>query len=106
MKLARILLLSLLPAAIAAASETATLVYRPSHSELVYTFGGAPAVRRIRPGTRIVTWTEDCYDGAVTKVGQIPSKVVPPGHDNPQTGPFFVEGAEPGDTLVVKIEKL
>src|SRR6266571_2877080 len=65
-----------------------------------------PAARRIRPGTRIVTWTEDCYDGAVTKPGQIPSKVVPPGHDNPQTGPFFVEGAEPGDTLVVKIEKL
>ena len=29
-----------------------------------------------------------------------------PGHDNPQTGPFYVEGAEPGDTLVVRIEKL
>jgi acetamidase/formamidase len=25
---------------------------------------------------------------------------------NPQTGPFFVEGAEPGDLLVVTIEKL
>jgi acetamidase/formamidase len=32
--------------------------------------------------------------------------VIPPGHDNPQTGPFFVEGAAPGDTLVVRIEKL
>jgi acetamidase/formamidase len=29
-----------------------------------------------------------------------------PGHDNPQTGPFYVEGAEPGDTLVVTIERL
>ena len=28
------------------------------------------------------------------------------GHDNPQTGPFFVEGAEPGDTLAVKILRL
>ena len=25
---------------------------------------------------------------------------------NPQTGPFFVEGAEPGDVLVVTIEKI
>ena len=31
------------------------------------------------------------------------SKVAVPGHDNPQTGPFFVEGAEPGDTLAVRI---
>jgi len=29
-----------------------------------------------------------------------------PGHDNPQTGPFYVDGAEPGDTLAIHIEKL
>jgi uncharacterized repeat protein (TIGR04076 family) len=29
-----------------------------------------------------------------------------PGHDNPQTGPFFVTGAEPGDTIAVRILKL
>src|SRR5262249_15173303 len=29
-----------------------------------------------------------------------------PGHDNPQTGPFFVEGAEPGDTLAIRILSL
>jgi acetamidase/formamidase len=28
------------------------------------------------------------------------------GHDNPQTGPFHIEGAEPGDTVVVHIRKL
>jgi acetamidase/formamidase len=90
----------------ARAEEPPILQYRPAHDELRYTFGGAPAIRRIRPGTRIVTWTEDCYDGAVTAPGQLPSKVQTPGHDNPQTGPFFVEGAEPGDTLVIRIEKL
>jgi acetamidase/formamidase len=42
----------------------------------------------------------------VTKPGQLPSKAVAPGHDNPQTGPFFVEGAEPGDTLSIRILKL
>ena len=28
------------------------------------------------------------------------------GHDNPQTGPFFVEGAEAGDTIAIHIIKL
>ena len=84
----------------------AVLRYVPKHEELKYTFGGVPAAKRIRPGTRIVSWTEDCYDGAVTKPGQLPSKVQLPGHDNPQTGPFHIEGAEPGDTLAIRIEKL
>jgi acetamidase/formamidase len=87
-------------------AEQPVLVYRPAHTELKYTFGGSPAVRHIRPGTRIVSWTEDCYDGAVTKPGDLPTKVQMPGHDNPQTGPFFVDGAEPGDTLAIHIEKL
>jgi acetamidase/formamidase len=82
------------------------LVYKPEHSELKYTFGGAAPVRHVSPGRRIITWTEDCYDGAVTKPGEIPTKVQTPGHDNPQTGPFFIDGAEPGDTLAIHIEKL
>jgi len=88
------------------AGQEPVLRYVPRHEELKYTFGGAAPTHRIKPGTRIVTWTEDCYDGAVTKPGQLPSKMQLPGHDNPQTGPFYVEGAEPGDTLVIRIEKL
>lgn len=80
--------------------------YVPKHEELKYTFGGVAPTHRIKPGTRIVSWTEDCFDGALTKPGQKPSEVLAPGHDNPQTGPFYVEGAEPGDTLVIRIEKL
>jgi acetamidase/formamidase len=90
----------------AIADERPVFRYVPKHEELKYTFGGVPPVARIAPGTRIVSWTEDCYDGAVTKPDQIPSKVQLPGRDNPQTGPFYVEGAEPGDTLAVRIEKL
>jgi acetamidase/formamidase len=86
--------------------EPAILRYVPAHSELKYTFGGALPTHRIKPGTKIVSWTEDCYDGAVTRPGQMPSQVIPPGHDNPQTGPFYVEGAEPGDTLAIRILKL
>jgi acetamidase/formamidase len=75
----------------------------PKHDELVYTFGGAAPRRRIQPGTRVITWTEDCFDGSLKTAADLMSKVTVPGHDNPQTGPFFVEGAEPGDTLAVHI---
>jgi amidase len=92
--------------AAAASPEPPTLRYIPKHEELKYTFGGVPPTHHIAPGTRIVSWTEDCYDGAVTRPDQMPTKVQPPGHDNPQTGPFYVDGAEPGDTLAIRIVKL
>lgn len=78
----------------------------PKHDELAYTFGGVPPRWRVKPGTRIVAWTEDCFDGAVKSAADLPSKVMAPGHDNPQTGPFYVEGAEPGDTLAIRIVRL
>lgn len=82
------------------------LTWTPKHEDLVYTFGGATPRQRIKAGTRIVTWTEDCFDGTVKTAADLPSKVMPAGHDNPQTGPFFIEGAEPGDTVAVHILKL
>lgn len=75
----------------------------PSYADLVYTFGGAAAKKRIVPGTRIITWTEDCFDGAVKTAADLPSKTMTPGHDNPQTGPFYIEGAEPGDTVAAHL---
>ena len=93
-------------AAIVTADARPTLRSVPKHDELKYTFGGVAPTHHIAPGTRIITWTEDCYDGAVTRPDQMPSKVAPIGHDNPQTGPFYVDGAEPGDTLAIRIEKL
>ncbi len=83
-----------------------TLNWTPAHADLVYTFGGAAPKHRIAAGTRIVTWTEDCFDGAVKTRDDLPSKIMAAGHDNPQTGPFFIEGAEPGDTIAVHILKL
>jgi acetamidase/formamidase len=83
-----------------------TLTWTPQHGDLVYTFGGAAPKQRIVSGTRIVTWTEDCFDGAVKTAADLPSKVITPGHDNPQTGPFFIEGAEPGDTVAIHLLKV
>ncbi len=80
-----------------------TVRYTPQHGELKYTFGGHDPVMTLKPGTILETWTEDCYDGAVKSPSDIPSKVAPIGRDNPQTGPFAIEGAEPGDIVVVHI---
>ena len=100
----KLILLALLAGAVQA--EEKVLRYVPKHEELKYTFGGAAPTHHVQPGTRIISWTEDCYDGAVTRPDQLPTKVIPPGHDNPQTGPFYIEGAEPGDTVAIHINKL
>jgi acetamidase/formamidase len=56
-------------------------------------------VLRIAPGDAVSTTTVDARgrdqsDQQVTEGG------------NPQTGPFYIEGAEPGDTLVVRLDRL
>src|SRR5262245_65748992 len=58
-----------------------------------------PPALRIKPGDRVITKTVDA--GGVDWNG----KTVATG-PNPQTGPFYIEGAEAGDMLVVTIEKL
>ena len=70
-------------------------------SSLIYTFGGAQAVAALRPGTTVSTSTLDCFAGLVRSPGDLPSQVLDPRFLNPQTGPFHVEGAEPGDTVAV-----
>jgi acetamidase/formamidase len=75
-------------------------------SALVYTFGGVAPVATIRPGQTVSTWTRDCYNGAVRSTSHLPSQVCDPRYLNPQTGPFWVEGAEPGDTVVVHFRSI
>ena len=70
-------------------------------TSLVYTFGGAEPVASIRPGTVVSTSTLDCFAGRVRSTSDLVSQVCDPRFINPQTGPFYVEGAEPGDTLAV-----
>ncbi|MGA8114678.1 MAG: acetamidase/formamidase family protein [Actinocatenispora sp.] len=75
--------------------------YRPVPEELAYTFGGREPVRRIRPGDLVSMYTEDCFGGVVRSVTDLPSQVCNFPYLNPVTGPFYVEGAEPGDTLAL-----
>ncbi|GAA2579758.1 acetamidase/formamidase family protein [Winogradskya consettensis] len=80
---------------------TDVVSYRPEPGDFAYTFGGRAAVRRVAPGAVLELYTEDCYGGQVREVGDLPSKVCEFPYLNPVTGPFHVEGAEPGDTLAV-----
>lgn len=71
--------------------------FQPHHYHS--TIGSHPPVLHIHPGDTVKTSTVDAR-GADSS-GQ---PITPPG--NPMTGPFYVEGAEPGDTLVVHLEQL
>lgn len=58
-----------------------------------------PVLAKLKPGDSVETRTLDAggYDHLGKKGGE---------RGNPLTGPFYVEGAEPGDAIVVKIERL
>src|SRR3984957_5649226 len=74
--------------------------YRFEPTEFYNTFSGAhKPVLRIKPGDLVVTFTIDArgIDSAGVQRGQ---------KSNPETGPFYIEGAEPGDTLVVHLLRL
>lgn len=75
--------------------------YRPDPSEFAWTFGGVAPVRKVKPGEVISLWTEDCYAGKVRTEQDLVSQVCEFPFLNPQTGPFYVDGAKPGDTLAL-----
>src|SRR5919199_5383512 len=75
--------------------------YAPTRQEYAYTFGGAPPAMRVRPGTALRLWSDDAFGGALRSVDDVSSAKVDLRFVNPQTGPFHVEGAEPGDTLAL-----
>ena len=72
--------------------------FEPKEFHRVFSDAIAPALQ-IFPGDTVSTWTVDAAGvdskGVRRSLG-----------GNPQTGPFYVEGAFPGDTLVVKLNKV
>jgi acetamidase/formamidase len=85
---------------IAAAPSLAAETHHFEPTQFHNTFSFAhPAVLHIKPGDRVITKTIDArgFDSQNKQVGERP---------NPQTGPFYIEGAEPGDVLVIRFEKI
>jgi amidase len=71
--------------------------FEPTHFHV--TMGSHEPVLRIADGDTVATWCVDAGGGdrngkRITEGG------------NPQTGPFYVEGAKPGDTLEVRLDRL
>ena len=70
--------------------------YELKMQELKTVFGGVPPVMHVKPGGIIDTRTVDA-DGKEPEAAGFKL-----GGPNPLTGPFYIDGAEPGDTLAVK----
>jgi amidase len=73
----------------------ATHHFQPTHYHIA--IGSHEPVLRIDDGDTVVTTTVD-------NMGQDASNVAVTPAGNPQTGPFYVVGAEPGDTLAVRLD--
>jgi acetamidase/formamidase len=80
--------------------------YVPAPEQYAFTFGGVAPVMRIRPGTALRLWSDDAFGGKLRSVDDLSADKVDLRFVNPQTGPFHVEGAEPGDTLVLHLVDL
>src|SRR4029450_4164841 len=92
------ILVALGMAAAPTASSAETVRYIPDTFYNTYSAAHPPAIH-VKPGDRVITKTIDAagvdWNGKTVGVGP-----------NPQTGPFFVDGAEPGDAIVVTFEKI
>jgi acetamidase/formamidase len=82
-------------------SDLAVVNFRPERDQYAWTFGGAAPVRRIKTPVVLDVFTEDAFFGRVRSENDLVSQVCEFPFVNPQTGPFYIEGAEPGDTVAV-----
>src|SRR5438270_7684247 len=74
--------------------------YTTTNANVKYLFATAEPVAHLKSGDILDTNTLDCFGNGLKKPGDTLDMAK---GDNPLAGPFFVDGAEPGDTLVVKI---
>ena len=74
--------------------------FKASMDNVKAAFGPAEPVAHVKPGGILDANSLDCFGNALQKPGDPFSNVK---IDNPLTGPFFIDSAEPGDTLVVHI---
>jgi amidase len=77
--------------------------YEPAEKDLKYVYATAKPVATLRPGDTLETKTFDAFGNVIRKPGD--TLALTKG-DNPLTGPFAIAGAEPGDTLAVRVLEL
>lgn len=75
-------------------------------TQVVYALGANnKAIETIEPGMRAEFVTKDCFSNEIQSEKDL-FESVGWATINPATGPIYVQGAEPGDTLVVYIEEI
>jgi len=102
MRLVRVIPLFLLsfPAWTQNPPSSAPVIFHASMDNVKATFGPAQPVAHVKPGGVLEANSLDCFGNALQKPGDPFSNIK---IDNPLTGPFYIDGAEPGDTLVIHI---
>ncbi|HEY1924765.1 MAG TPA: acetamidase/formamidase family protein, partial [Candidatus Acidoferrum sp.] len=84
----------------AQSSDSQTVKYHATIDNVKYVYATVPPVAHIKPTNILEANSLDCFGNAIKKPGDTLAMIK---GDNPLTGPFYVDGAEPGDTLVVKV---
>ncbi|MGH9713470.1 MAG: acetamidase/formamidase family protein [Candidatus Acidiferrales bacterium] len=77
--------------------------YQATMDAVKYVYGSAAPVARLGSGDILETNTVDAFGDAIQKPGDTLALVK---GDNPLTGPFYIGGAEPGDTLAIEFLSL
>ncbi len=62
-------------------------------------------IAKVQPGEKVAIYTVDAFENRLTSEEDKPTEILGDAL-NPQTGPIYVEGAEPGDTLAVDIHSI
>lgn len=96
----RFALAAIAAALVATASAQNVVKYHATIDNVKYVYASVPPVAHLKRGDILDTNTLDCFGNAIRKPGDTLSMAK---GDNPLTGPFYIDGAEPGDTLAVKI---
>jgi amidase len=72
-----------------------------------YVYGPyAEPVLTVRPGDSVEVETRDAFEGKIRSEQDLPTRVLTLPYVNPQNGPIRIEGAEKGDTLAVRIDRI
>lgn len=81
-------------------SAASPVTYKPAPDRFKYAFGVSPPIAALHSGDILETDTIDSDGHALDALGRKPAGF------NPLTGPFRLEGAEPGDTLAIRFLSL
>jgi acetamidase/formamidase len=92
--------------ALSAGAMGAEVKYDPGDNvKFTYCYSHPPAIK-IKSGDTVITSTRDASNDVFAPTDKTLMNKLDLTKVNPQTGPFYIEGAEPGDTLSVHIDKI